>query len=235
VKCNSRKRAFTLIEILVAMTMVVIIVAMIYGSYFTTTKSAGLHKARMLLSRSGRELICQMALQISCAYGPRVAGLPSPAKLASGLAGPTHHNVAGFFDGDAAEPDGEILRLITSKRFFSHRREISNGLFEVAYRLDRNHGLLFLRHADYVGPAESHDVQRDNWMPIAQNIEDLQLQFFDGRHWLDKWDYNQKGALPEAVRIALTCQDENKSRIGYETVAHVCCSNSRNTQLNLAR
>ena len=59
---------FTLIEILVAVTIMVTIVSMVYGSYFATAKSADVYKSLMTQSGRTRRVLDQMTRQIRCSY-----------------------------------------------------------------------------------------------------------------------------------------------------------------------
>ena len=78
-KHGVNKDGFTLLEALVAMAIVVSIVSMVYGSYFATSKSADVYKARMTTSESAGGVLQQMARQIRCSYA-RAAG-DSPASI----------------------------------------------------------------------------------------------------------------------------------------------------------
>ncbi|MHC4244281.1 MAG: PulJ/GspJ family protein, partial [Planctomycetota bacterium] len=68
-RIRRRLRAgFTLIEILVAVTIIVTIVSMVYGSYFATAKSTDAYQARMTTSGQTRKVLDRMARQIRCSY-----------------------------------------------------------------------------------------------------------------------------------------------------------------------
>ena len=63
-----RKNGFTLIEILIALTLIAAILSMVYGSYFATSRSTHVCQARINMCRQGRTALDQMARQIRCAY-----------------------------------------------------------------------------------------------------------------------------------------------------------------------
>jgi prepilin-type N-terminal cleavage/methylation domain-containing protein len=58
---KSNKNGFTLLEILVAMAIIVLIVSMVYGSYFATSKSAQACNTRIANSQQGRKLLEKVA------------------------------------------------------------------------------------------------------------------------------------------------------------------------------
>ncbi len=229
---SSEKRAFTLIEILVAMAIIVTIVSMVYASHFATSKSAALYDTRLSLSRDLRKVLNRMALQIRCAYGGPADEFSSTAALVSDVAKTRPDNPVNYFVADPAERRGEILRLITTKSSFSDGKK-SDGLFVVAYRFDGNLGVLLLHQAEFPALTENDDVHEGNWMPVAENIEGLELEFFDAHRWLDKWEWNDRGVLPHAVRIGITGRDENGRTIRYETVAHLSCWKNQRAQSNV--
>jgi len=231
---SSGKKAFTLIEILVAMAIIVTIVSMVYASHFATSKSAALYNTRLSLSQDLRKVLHRMALQIRCAYGGPADAFSSTAAPVSDAARIGADNPVNYFMADPAERRGETLRLITTKSSFSDGKK-SDGLFEVAYRFDGNRGVLLLHQAGFPALTENDDVQKGNWMPVAENIEGLELEFFDADRWLDKWDWKDRGVLPRAARIGITGRDENGRTIRYETVAHLSCWKNQRTGLNVER
>ena len=193
---KSNKDGFTLVEILVAMTIIVTIVSMLYGSYFATLKSVRVYKSRIALSQQGRKVLTQMAQQIRCSH-------------------------AAYFNGNSGDTSGEILHLVTTSGIFRGQNQ-ADGLFEVTYKFDKSRGLLSLSQERFVGVPEGVGRRRD-WQPIVGNIEHLELAFFDGQQWLNKWDFKDKKKLPCAVRIEISYEDEDYQQCRYGTVAYVCC------------
>jgi prepilin-type N-terminal cleavage/methylation domain-containing protein len=87
-----RASAFTLIEILVALAIMVIIVGCTYGIYFAATRSAARYRARAEVERDARVLLRMMGREIRCSYFPVPTETPttqsSPAGTAAGPANP---------------------------------------------------------------------------------------------------------------------------------------------------
>ncbi len=216
---KSAKKGFTLIEILVATAIIVTIVSMVYGSYFATSKSAQACKRRIAMSQEGRELLWQMARQIRCSYAGSVKKSPPPTVKGSLKKEVTLENTISYFNGSSGEMGGEILYLVTTNSILEQK---SPGLFEVTYKFDKSSSTLFLCQDRFIDTPESF-IEKKNWQPLAGNIESIELAFSDGRQWLNTWDFKEKKALPYAVKINITCQDENYQQYHYGTTAYICC------------
>jgi len=219
---KSKKDGFTLLEILVAMTIIVTIVSMVYGSYFATSKSTQICKAKMTLYQQGRNMLEQMARQIRCSYPGTDEKQTYQVTSISQMGNKTQKNeVSHYFKGNPDEPTGEILHLVTTSRV-SGGRGATDGLFKVIYKFDKRKGTLFLSQERFIGASENVAKKR-NWRQIARNIECIELSFFDGQQWLNKWDFKDKMKLPFAVKIGINCEDENYRQCHCSTVAYVCC------------
>jgi len=219
------RTGFTLVEILVAMTIIVTIVSMVYGSYFATAKSTDVYKAKMTLSGQTRRVLRQMARQIRCSYiGKTQERLDSAGTISRGERKITEKPIIYF----NCEPDargGEILHLVTTNGLFCQEGQ-ADGLFDVTYKFDKNSGTLSLSQIRFVGTPERL-IEKRNWRPLLKNVECVELDFFDGKQWLPKWDFKQKRKLPYAVKIGITSKDENHRQCHYGTIAYVGCSGSR--------
>lgn len=218
---KSAKKGFTLIEILVAAAIIVTIVSMVYGSYFATSKSAQACKKRIAMSQQGRELLGQMARQIRCSYAGSLKKSSPPAVKGSLKKEVTLENTISYFNGSSGEMGGEILYLVTTNSILEEQ-DLANGLFDVTYKFDKSTGTLLLSQERFIDTSESF-FEKKNWHPLAENIESIELAFSDGRQWLNTWDFKEKKALPYAVKINITCQDENYRQYRYGTTAYICC------------
>lgn len=226
-------KGFTLIEILVAVTIIATIVSMVYGSYFATAKSADVYKTRMALSGRTRRVLCQMARQIRCSYiGEAIGDTDLAVRLGTHYGGKNSGdtNTIGkdpviYFSYEPDVPGSWTLNLVTTNRLFCEDG-YAKGLIDVAYRYDKNIGTFYLSQRRFTGTPEDNIVDR-NWRPLLTNVESVELGFFDGQQWLLEWDFEQKKNLPVAVKIGITCEDENFRQCHYGTVAYVDCSGNK--------
>ena len=214
------KNGFTLVEILVAMSLIAAIFSMVYGSYFAASRSAQACETRIAMLQQGQEMLEQMARQIRCSYAGAVVDDANSVRSGSNQKRMMPRESISYFSGDQDAPGGKILRLVTTNARFEEKRP-SEGLFEVTYRFDKRAGMLSLHQRKYPGVAQ--ESEQDDWQPIADNVESLELAFFDGEQWLDNWEFKDKKKLPNAVRIEISCRDENYRLYRYGTVAYISC------------
>jgi general secretion pathway protein K len=92
----------------------------------------------------------------------------------------------------------------------SWERDCANGLFDIAYKLDKTGGRLSFSQERFIG-APAGLVKDRSWQPILANVESVELTFFDGQRWLQKWDYKDERKLPCTVRINITCANKESS------------------------
>ncbi len=222
------KTGFTLIEMLVAVAMVVTIVSMVYGSYSATSKSAEAYKARMTLCDQARSVLQQMARQIRCCYGGAPTDSADPTKAALPKTAALLQSPVNYFKGGPNAPNGEILHLVTTSAL-SGEPDLAGGLFDAAYRFDKSTRTLFVSCTRFVQTPKGLVEERD-WSPLIENVDHIELTFFDGRQWIDEWDFTRRKNLPAAVRIDIACRDENRRQCSYGTAAYICCSNSQNNR-----
>jgi prepilin-type N-terminal cleavage/methylation domain-containing protein len=231
VNSKSVKKGFTLIEILVAAAIIVTIVSMVYGSYFITSKSAQVCKKRIELSQQGRELLGQMARQIRCSYTSSVKNSTPPAVKGSLKKEITLEDTISYFNGNSGEMGGEIPYLVTTNSILEQK---SPGLFKVTYKFDKPSGTLLLSQERFIDTPESF-FEKKNWQPLAENLDSIELAFSDGRQWLNTWDFKEKRGLPYAVKINITCQDENYRQYRYGTTAYIYCRKNQGKKTTSAR
>ena len=213
---------FTLIEILLAVTIIVTIVSMVYGSYFATAKSTDAYKARMTTAGQTQKVLSWMAQQIRCSY---IGIISEDTESAGTDSGPTNEIVKSpviYFSYEPEVSGCGILRLVTTHRLFC-QDGYANGLVDVAYKFEKNSGSLSLSQSRFVGTPQENLEDR-NWRPLLTNVESVELDFFDGKQWCPEWDFEQKKKLPVAVEIDITCEDENYRQCHYGTIAYVGCS-----------
>jgi len=166
----------------------------------------------------------QMARQIRCSYTNKAKKNTYQTSIPQqGKADPVAE--INYFNGNSDESNGEVLHLVTTNRFFVGQGP-PDGLFEVTYKFDKNRGLLFSSQRRFALTTKSA-VQKKKWQPIAEGIESLNLAFFDGQQWQNKWDFKDKRQLPNAVKINITWEDENHRQYQYGTIAYIYCQKNQ--------
>jgi hypothetical protein len=130
-----------------------------------------------------------------------------------------------YFSYDSDAPGSRALHFVTTSRLFCEDG-YAKELIDVAYRFDKNIGTFYLSQRRFTGTTESN-VKDRNWRPLLTNVVSVELEFFDGQLWLQEWDFEQKRKLPIAVKVGITCEDENSRQCYYSTIAYVDCARNQ--------
>lgn len=226
-------KGFTLVEILVAVAIIATIVSMVYGSYFATAKSTEAYKAKMTVSSQARKVLMQMARQIRCSYISKEKKHSSSHKTDTQSKIKLKDKTIKYFHYEPDIRSGETLHLVTTHRLYCQETQ-KEGLFDVIYKFDKNNGILYLSQKRFIGTSEEF-TDKKNYRPILENIERLELEFFDGNQWLPEWRFEQKKELPYAVKINITCKDENNRQCHYSIVSYIGCSGNQKRNTSFER
>lgn len=212
-KLKLKKEGFTLIEILIAMTMITLVFGMVYGTSSAISKSIRAYNARRELILPAKTAFLQMARQLRCAYAPLQNNAIEKEK-------PTNYFTC------TGKPDS-FLHLITSGGN-SAGNFAPAGLYEVAYKFDETEGTLLYKQRQFASAAANNELN-DNWRPLASGIDKIVFNFFDGKNWQQNWDWKDQQRLPQAVGIEISLKDGHGVQYKYETTAYVWfAQNQRN-------
>jgi len=215
--------AFTLVEVLVAMALIVTIVSMVYGSYFAAARSTDAARATLTSEGQARELLAQIARQMRCCYVGKDVALDRPESVS--VVGANVSRPPCYFYGDAADPTGRILRFVTTQAV-SVGKVSPAGLFEAAYKFDKNSGMLLYGQRRFVG-ASYKSLQQASFRLVAENVSAVDLSFFGGENWGNCWRFEEQGSLPRAVSVKIILEDNNGRRREHViTAATNCCTNA---------
>jgi prepilin-type N-terminal cleavage/methylation domain-containing protein len=239
---TSPQSAFTLIEILVALAIMVIVVGCTYGLYIGATKSATRYRARTEVERDARALLRLMGREVRCSYfltsneAPTAqsspagtSGLPSSPSLAPApentpgatittITPRTDRPVYDYLTGPDGR-DGSFLQTLTTGGIADPDHP-SSGLYNVAYRLDAEQKMIFRRQVDMLEPPDS-TVQQSSWLCVARGVEAIKCSFFDGTTWTDNWKTDLSTGLPYAVKIEIALTDTEGRVSEYSTSVNV--------------
>lgn len=184
-------RGFTLIEMMLAIGVLAIILAMLASSFSVIAHSKVHGEGRLLVDREGRALLWQMSREIRNAVQTPLA--------------PSHVVLMG---GGHVGSNGPIDSLILSTLDAGHRRAIT-GLspeYLVTYNAVPNRdqpGWYLLQRSQQSGLSPGNTSQG---IVLADNLLSLHLRYFDGDRWSESWDSSsqQPGRqLPVAVAIQI--------------------------------
>lgn len=176
---------FTLIEILIAISILAILLTSVYGIFSSVSlarqrldaDSADYHRARVIFDRMGREL----------------RGAYFQAR---------DSNLA--FTGGISDESAASLELTTTA--VSPLSRTGSGLARVRYLLvpdpeDADGGLVLMR-SEWPAHDPVPDQDIANMMRLAPAVEAMAIRFYAKGEWVEKWDARDSG-MPEMVEISL--------------------------------
>jgi len=216
-KPATQRNGFTLIEVVIAAAIIVSIFSILYGTYFAVSESTKTVRAKQKLSQHTADMMTRLARQIRCSYAGNTG---NQTELAVDNKKKRDTKKIGYFYGNS-DHLGEILHLITTNSFFVLTQDSSPGLLDVGYKLDRNEGVLYISQSRFTGSTKKTATKE--WVPIADNVREIQLEFFDGAKWSSKWIYNQQKKLPSEVKIDIVFENQTGQTYECSTSVNICC------------
>jgi prepilin-type N-terminal cleavage/methylation domain-containing protein len=205
---NARARGFTLIEMMLAITILALVLVMIAGSVHAIAQSKLHAESRLYTAAEGRAILAQMSNELRGAVQTPV--VPSYVVL---LGHPHMSNGVA------------IDELTVSTLDPGHRRSITGFGSEdmVAYSCSSNSarpGWFIFRRSQSsaltggaAGPSALSVV-------LADNLVELHIRYFNGVQWVESWNSRSlpRGEqLPFAASIDLKLADDNGNPMSFST------------------
>ncbi|MDH4186335.1 MAG: GspJ family type II secretion system protein [Nitrospira sp.] len=172
---------FTLIEILLAVSLVALMATLVFGSLYVTTNAidaARANSAQVQIVRSTvRIMIDELSLGVGLSTDPwmGINGQQNgqPADTLSFLS-------MGQFRGSDSAKDTEMVRIV--------------------YTREGDRLLRFVRSNLYGLTDESVEQ-----VELAARVKSFNLRYYDGKNnlWVDEWDGRGRSATPKAILIEL--------------------------------
>jgi prepilin-type N-terminal cleavage/methylation domain-containing protein len=185
-------RGFTLIEMMLAIGVLALILAMLAASFNTVAHSKVHAEGRLMVDREGRALLWQLTKELR-----NVVQTPYTAS-----------NVALFGNGHMS--NGVPVDTITMSTFSGGHRKALTGMTPetiVSYNLTSNpdqQGWYVLQRSQQSGLLTGSVVPQ--MTTLAGNILSLHFRYFDGQKWGESWESSSLPAgrqLPVAVAIQI--------------------------------
>jgi type II secretion system protein J len=201
-KKQDRESAFTLIEVMTAVTILAIMATVAFTIVFGAVKRSRHIDRRVELTTEAAAIVILISEDLRGAF--------------------VQEGVVPFFQGvddfnSDAPTDG--LSLLTTAALPVNPEIPAGGVGEVEYSIieGENGALLLLRREQI--PARSPFDQGGDAIEITDRVKSLNLTFSDGEDWFERWDtesaaVHEAGKLPRLVRIELVLEE------GDLTVTH---------------
>ena len=183
-------RGFTLLEVLVASSILSIVLAILYGVFSQTLTSKQIAEERSTLSRTARVVLLRIGedLQASFPFAPenarfigkthRTSTFPQASLSFMSFANAQLTNVGR--EGDWSE----IVYDLVPDPF-------APTLWQLVRRVHLN--------------SEPARFEPDEEiLPLLSRVQGLRFRFFDGRTWSEEWGQDQtRGRVPQAVEVEI--------------------------------
>ena len=198
-------RGFTLIEMMLAVAILAIIMAMMASSFHAVAASKMHAEGRMWADRAGRSIIWELTSEIRGA-------VQTPAAQSHVML----HGIDQFIAGSAANS------ISISTLDAAHRRAMVGFSPEdiVTYSLVQNpshRGWMILERTQRSGLATGG---ASTPIILADNVLSLRMRYFDGNQWGDTWNsdiLSPGNQLPIAVSINLDMAAPNGRDLRFST------------------
>ena len=186
------QQGFTLLEVLVAGTILSIVLAALYGVFSQTLTSQRRAEAQATRSRAARIVLLRLGDELR-------ASPPMPA---------SSRRFLGELQREGRYP-ATALTFVSALPSMHSVPGVDGGLSTVRYRLvPEEAGAVRYRLIRQV----SHDIGADREpsdqavgaYPLISHVRGFRARFFDGREWRDEWGQDSASSqLPRAVEIRL--------------------------------
>jgi len=191
----SSKKGFTLVELMLAVLILAIMMAIIYGVVVSTVNAARRVEEITASSEIGPAILTQIRADLEAAFLPKPDGEYFVASKRSGPAG-----------------NRDRIDLVSGVMSYGPENEVEFPRFhsvnEVGYQLlesRKEPGLAVLyRREDYFIDAEP--LKGGRLTELYDRVRSLSFRFREGEMWRDDWNSKTLKGLPRAVEIELKIQ-----------------------------
>ena len=173
---------FTLVEVLLAVSLVAMMAALVFGSLYATTSAIDATRARSANEQLVRSTLRVMTDELSFADGRSTyPWTGTNAQLDGQPADSIAFLTMGQFRGAESAKDTELVRIV--------------------YTREGDRLLRFVRRNLYGLTDESVEQ-----VELATKVKGFNVRYYDGKNnlWLDEWDGRARPGSPKAILIELT-------------------------------
>ena len=176
------EEGFTLIEILLAVSLIAMMATLVFGSLYVTTSTMDAARSKssdeQIVRRTLSLMIDELAVSESRATGPWI----------------------GINDQRDGQP-ADSVAFLTMGQFRGADSAKDTELVRIVYTREGDRLLRFSRRNLYSLTDESIEK-----VELATKVKGFNVRYYDGksRLWLDEWDSRGKPGTPKAILLELT-------------------------------
>ena len=197
-KARRMTNAFTLIEILLAISLAAILLALVYGAYAGTVRSVEDAREWTEICQMSRFALACFTREIESAYFYAA----SPYSIFRGGAG---EDLAGYSG----------LTFVTSSPLGGE-----GTLAEVSYFLEeseeQDEGWVLYHRVDVTPDDDLEEGGRIS--PLAHGLAGISFSWWDGDEWREMWDAEEEGVLPSLVRVEISFLRQGTEEVPFHTM-----------------
>jgi general secretion pathway protein J len=185
------EEGFTLIEILLAVSLIAMMATLVFGSLYVTTSAMDAARAKsadeQIVRRTLSLMIDELAVSESRATGPWM----------------------GINDQRDGQP-ADSVAFLTMGQFRGADSAKDTELVRIVYTREGDRLLRFSRRNLYSLTDESIEK-----VELATKVKGFNVRYYDGKSqlWLDEWDSRGKPGAPKAVLLELTLFQEKEEPV----------------------
>jgi general secretion pathway protein J len=178
---------FTLIEVLLAVSLVAMMATLVFGSLYVTTSAIEAARAS-----SANEQIVRSALRV----------MTDELSVGVSLTSGPWMGINGQQDGQPADS----IAFLTMGQFRGAESTKDTELVRIVYTREGERLLRFVRRNLYGLTDESVEQ-----VELASKVKSFNVRFYDSKNnlWVDEWDGRGRSGTPKALLIELTLLQEN--------------------------
>ncbi len=212
---------FTVIELLLAISILAIVVSIIFSLYYASTGIVEESRYKADIYQTARLALDRMSNEISSTFYPENPNTPSADDKSERII---------FVGEDIQEGEYSLDRLnFTSTVFRYIRRDApETELCEIGYYLysesEEDGTRILLRREDPT--VDDEPLEGGNVLELADSVVGLNFEYYDedGENKTESWDSTaiDKGRkIPSAVKITISLKDKNGIIKDFSTLAEI--------------
>jgi general secretion pathway protein J len=176
------ERGFTLVEVLLAVSLVAMMAKLVFGSLYVTTSAIDTARAKSADEQIVRRTFSLMTDELSVSESRATA---------------PWMGINGQWDGQPADS----IAFLTMGQFRGADSAKDTELVRIVYTREGDRLLRFARRNLYSLTDESIEQ-----VELATKVKGFNVRYYDGKSqvWLDEWDSRGRPGTPKAILIELT-------------------------------
>jgi type II secretion system protein J len=205
---RKKRYAFTLLEILVAMSIILLILAAVYGSYRAMAESISHCRPASILEQKANLFLLRLTRELRCCY--------------AGAQKQTDDDTPAPFTGEEVYAGETFLQFVTSSLTSPVNKKMG-GLAIISYKLDSSGTVLLQNVRKYTGITKDDD-KNDKWSAALSSVKAISCEYLRDGKWQKDWRFSEEGILPQAVKVSLVLENDEAGPVSFESCASIMCA-----------